>query len=105
MYFHAVELYFKSFLRLKGISIEELRHPKKYGHDLIKLSEKSEDLGLTVMPWTADALADFTFYNTQRDERYFRSRNGPQLNVEALWVITRDVREGIARHFGAPPFR
>lgn len=44
LYFHAIELYFKSFLRLHGLSVTELRS-RKYGHRVCCLAEKSEEFG------------------------------------------------------------
>ena len=45
MYSHAVELYLKSFLRMKGVTVEELRS-RKLGHDMIAIVEKAVSLGL-----------------------------------------------------------
>lgn len=99
MYFHAIELYLKAFLRLKGVPIAQLSS-KQYGHDLSKLSTAAEDRGLTIELYTSEALEEFTDFKYQIESRYFRSRSGPQLNVEALWVITKRIRRSVAHHFG-----
>ena len=44
LYFHAVELYLKAFLRAHDITPYELR--RKYGHDTKKLSKKATKFGL-----------------------------------------------------------
>lgn len=46
LYFHAIELYLKSFLRLHGVTTAELRS-KAYGHSAMKLSRKAVKLGIS----------------------------------------------------------
>ena len=46
LYFHAIELYLKAFLRLHGVTTEELRS-RTYGHSAIKHSRKASTLGIT----------------------------------------------------------
>jgi hypothetical protein len=45
LYYHAIELYLKAFLRLHGHSAKELRS-KKFGHRTCCLSERAANLGL-----------------------------------------------------------
>ena len=45
LYYHAIELYLKSFLRLHGHSAAELRG-KKFGHKTCCLYERAAELGL-----------------------------------------------------------
>jgi hypothetical protein len=45
LYYHAIELYLKAFLRLHGHSAKELRG-KKFGHNTCCLSERAVALGL-----------------------------------------------------------
>jgi hypothetical protein len=47
LFCHAIELYFKSYRLLKGVTIEELKR-RNYGHDLERLLRKSVELGLTI---------------------------------------------------------
>jgi HEPN domain-containing protein len=44
LYYHAIELYLKSFLRLHGHSARELR--KNFSHHICRLSERAAKLGL-----------------------------------------------------------
>ena len=46
LYFHAIELYLKSFLRLHGVTSAKLRS-KKYGHSAVKLSKKTLEFGIS----------------------------------------------------------
>ena len=41
---HGIELTLKSFLRFKGVSVEELR--REFGHDLKRALQKARELGL-----------------------------------------------------------
>jgi hypothetical protein len=47
LYYHAIELYLKSFLRKHGHSASELRG-KNFGHKTCCLYEKAKELGLVV---------------------------------------------------------
>jgi len=42
---HAIELSLKAFLLAKGVSLEELRSMKLFGHDLEKCLERADSLG------------------------------------------------------------
>ena len=48
LYYHAIELYLKSFLRMHGHTAKELRG-KQFGHRVCCLKERSEQLGLVLM--------------------------------------------------------
>lgn len=43
---HAIELSLKAFLLAKGVSLEELRSMKLFGHDLEKCLQRADSLGL-----------------------------------------------------------
>ena len=43
---HSIELAFKAFLRGNGLSLDDLKDPKKLGHNLEKILEKAVQLGL-----------------------------------------------------------
>lgn len=46
LYYHAVELFLKSFLVLRGKTADEVR--KEYGHEFTQLRRNCEDLGLVL---------------------------------------------------------
>src|SRR3954462_3482911 len=46
LYYHAIELYLKSLLRLHGHAVRELSS-RKFGHDIKTLTERAAQLGLT----------------------------------------------------------
>jgi len=62
--FHAMELYLKAFLSLKGIGEDELRS-RVLGHNLIALANRAEDLGLTVEESVKEVVADASFLTSQ----------------------------------------
>ena len=47
-YSHAVELFLKAFLRLNGLTVDELSKKNPYGHDLLKLFEACVQRGLAL---------------------------------------------------------
>lgn len=47
LFSHAIELYLKAYLLLKGVTVEELRS-RALGHNLKKLTSKAVKLGLSV---------------------------------------------------------
>ena len=49
LYYHAIELYLKAYLRLHGHGVVELSS-KKFGHDAGALSKRARELGLPVKP-------------------------------------------------------
>jgi hypothetical protein len=48
LYYHAIELYLKAFLRLSGHTPRELSS-KKYGHKIDRLAERAGEIGLPLM--------------------------------------------------------
>jgi hypothetical protein len=44
----SVELSLKAFLAHRGVSLEDLKSPKKFGHSLDRCLEKAQELGLPV---------------------------------------------------------
>jgi len=46
LYYHAIELYLKSYLRLKGHSVRDLSSMKKFGHDIKRLTDRAAELGI-----------------------------------------------------------
>ena len=45
---HALELGLKSYLRLQGVSLDDLANQRKFGHNLVKLWESSAGYGLAL---------------------------------------------------------
>jgi hypothetical protein len=46
LYYHAIELFLKSYLRLHGHTVRDLGSRQKFGHDMNKLTERAAELGL-----------------------------------------------------------
>lgn len=44
LYYHAIELYLKAYLRAEGFSVKELR--RQFGHNAVKLRDEAKSRGL-----------------------------------------------------------
>ena len=92
LYFHAMELYLKAFLRLHDVSVEELS--KKYRHHVLALSGAAKTLGFhlddedEVVVKMMDAM-DLT------DVRYIRTGRFLQPSHEALHRTCRSFHETV----------
>ena len=62
---HSIELALKAFLRGNGVSLEDLKNQRKFGHDLEKVFNKCIQLGLeSFLPITEkDKFAIITIYD------------------------------------------
>jgi hypothetical protein len=49
LYYHAIELYLKAYLRLHGHTTKQLSS-KKFGHDALALSDRAREFGLPIRP-------------------------------------------------------
>jgi hypothetical protein len=48
LYYHAIELYLKAYLRVQGLTVDHLQ--KGFGHDASKLSKQARKLGAPIKP-------------------------------------------------------
>ncbi len=90
LYFHAIELYLKSFLRLRGMTLGQL---KKIGHSLTKLHAAAIAEGLTDDEEDRQVVALI-------DQNYMRARyieTGPfsKASPGALWGVCRVFHDEI----------
>lgn len=86
LYSHAIELYLKSFLRMKGVSAQELGS-WKYGHDTKKLAKKAIRLGLDLSESQKQEI--FLLRGAIRD-RY--------IETGARTVLTTEARHALCVH-------
>ena len=82
LYIHAIELYLKSFLRLKGLPVKELRS-KKFGHDIRAIAKKAKELGLHFDDADDDVLAVIAAMDIT-DIRYIKTGPVRRPTYEAL---------------------
>lgn len=88
LYRHAIELYLKSFLLLRGISPEELR--QKYRHNTARLVHKAWALGLEV---TREQRAQIAFLKNPLPDRY--------LETGCRTVLPTDILLDLCRHLNS----
>lgn len=69
LFAHSMELYLKAFCRTRGVTVAELRS-RSLGHDLEKLLERAEALGLEADPLLR---AQFAFLNDAIRDRYIET--------------------------------
>jgi hypothetical protein len=68
---HAIELYLKSFIRLRGVGTEEVK--SSFGHDFKKLVEEASSRGLSLGKEEIDIAAILTEQESIRRSRYIET--------------------------------
>ena len=68
---HAIELYLKSFLRLRGVGVEEVK--ASFGHDFKRLADKAASLGLAFMDEDREVAMLLTEKESIRRSRYIET--------------------------------
>jgi len=96
LYYHAIELYLKSFLRLHGHSARELRG-RKFGHRVCCLSERASKLGLFFMDEDLEVLSLMATTDAVIRSRYIQTGYFTWPTLEALDRTCKSLRESIGR--------
>lgn len=68
---HAIELYLKAFLRLRGLGIEEVKN--SFGHDFKMLVDEAASRGLDLLDEDMDIAAILTEKESIRRSRYIET--------------------------------
>jgi HEPN domain-containing protein len=68
---HAIELYLKAFLRLRGVGIEKVK--SSFGHDFKKLVDEASSRGLSLGNEEIDIAAILTEQESIRRSRYIET--------------------------------
>lgn len=95
--FHAAELYLKSFLRLRGCTVEELR---SFGHRFSKLIDEADKHGLSI---PADVASGLVFSDQTEGvigSRYIQTGFARQWPLEAMLKSVRVIRDQIVQFPG-----
>jgi hypothetical protein len=95
LYYHAIELYLKAFLRAHGIHPHELR--TKYGHGARKLSLKAEALGLSLDDEDRDVLDMMAGADTVIRSRYLLTGFFRWPDLGALDRTCKSLRVPVAK--------
>ncbi len=91
LYFHAMELYLKSYLRSQGLSVAELR---KIGHRIEKLAETAEAKGLHL--FDEDKTVFSMIPPNYMAARYIVVGSFSRPRFEALWGTCNSLHDVIA---------
>ena len=96
---HAIELYLKAFLRLRGVGIEEVR--TTFGHDFKKLVDEASTRGLSLGKEEIDIAAVLTEKESIRRSRYIETGYYQQPGLAALYPAPAKVSTNLCQpHWG-----
>ena len=83
LYTHAIELYLKSFLRLKGVTVQQLRS-REFGHRISVLRSKAQEFGLQLKHFEEEQL---DLLDDGIRDRYPEIGFRTILSEDALWQL------------------
>jgi hypothetical protein len=92
LYYHAIELYLKAFLRHKMLTLDEL---KKLGHPSPRLTARAEQLGLVFDDEDKEVFATMFEKNIVNRSRYIQTGSGTWPTLEALNRTCKSLRGGV----------
>jgi hypothetical protein len=90
LYYHSLELYLKSYLRFKGLRVDELR--TKYGHRFCCMANASPELGLDL---PEAVIASLMISDEVMRSRYLETGYFNWLALDALYSVCQTVRDEV----------
>jgi hypothetical protein len=96
LYYHAIELYLKSFLRMHGHTAKELRG-KQFGHRVCCLKERSKQLGLMLMDEDVESFSLLATTDAIIRSRYLQTGSFYLITSERLEGVCINLRESVGR--------
>ena len=96
LYYHAVELYLKSYLRLKGLTVRELAS-RKIGHDFKNLTDEAEFRGLPYMDEDRHIFRLMAETDAVIRSRYHRTGAFYWPTTDGLDRVCKSIREPIGQ--------
>lgn len=91
---HAIELYLKAFLRLRGLGIDEVRN--SFGHDFKKLVDEAASRGLDLMDEDMDIAAILTEKEAIRRSRYIETGYYQRPGLAALSRTCQNLDQSVS---------
>ena len=91
---HAIELYLKAFLRLRGVGIEEVR--TTFGHDFKKLVDEASTRGLSLGKEEIDIAAVLTEKESIRRSRYIETGYYQRPGLAALSRTSQGLDQSVS---------
>ena len=98
LYFHAVELYLKSYLILNGLDEKTLRHPP-YSHSLAAILQEAINRGLPSSPLVHSCCEKALNFQQQIQQRYVRLGATVGPNATRLHDSCAKLRTLVEREF------
>lgn len=95
LYYHAIELFLKAYLRSEGYTVDELRDGKKFGHNAVKLRNMAKRHGLRFDSEDVEVLTLMTNTDTVIEARYLRTGSFRRPTNEALKRTCRSLHESV----------
>jgi hypothetical protein len=96
LYYHAIELYLKAFLRQKKHTVDELSS-SKFGHKTNRLSARAEELGLVFDEHDKELFGMIGDTDIVIRSRYIRTGAATRPTFESLNATCENLREDIGR--------
>jgi HEPN domain-containing protein len=90
---HAIELYLKAFLRLRGLSVGEVK--SDFGHNFRKLIREASDRGLPIDEEDEDVASMLTEQETIRTSRYIETGYYQRPGLAALSRTCKSLDEAV----------
>jgi hypothetical protein len=97
LYYHAIELYLKAFLRGNGHSAKELSG-RKYGHDIKNLSDRAAELGLFYMDEDREVFSLIVSTDAVIRSRYIKTGFFTWPSPDMLFRSCISLREGVSKN-------
>jgi HEPN domain-containing protein len=91
---HAIELYLKAFLRLRGVGIDAVKN--SFGHDFKKLVDEASSRGLSLVEEDMDIAAILTEKESIRRSRYIETGYYQRPGLAALSRTCRGLDQSIS---------
>jgi hypothetical protein len=91
---HAIELYLKAFLLLRGLGIDEVKN--SFGHDFKKLVDEASSRGLSLMGEDMDIAAILTEKESIRRSRYIETGYFQRPGLAALSRTCRSLDHSVS---------
>jgi hypothetical protein len=91
---HAIELYLKAFLRLRGVGIDEVKN--SFGHDFKKLVDEASSRGLSLGEEEIDIAAILTEKESIRRSRYIETGHYQRPGLAALSRTCRGLDQSVS---------
>ena len=95
LFYHSIECFLKAYLRCKGLSIQELAHPKKFGHKVNKLASKAKSFRLNFDDEDLEVICLMSNSDTVIRARYFLRGPFDWPHLDSLNRTCRSLAESV----------